>query len=496
MSSSRATRRKALDVLFASVGFVALRFVLGPVRIKILTSLLSKDDYGRLNLISLTVAFLTSFLTLGSLEYLLRRLPGRAVEFQRGVFKKCLVVFGGGSVLFALVGIWAARFWRPLGLTTSDYLAWGLLFVLTVLINLYMHYFMGLTRYSLSRLAALLSTDTLFIPLLVFFWLGPLTISRVLWLWVAWLALTVAWLQRWERPGDVWRAAPPESALSEVLRFGLPLMPMILGEWIFALQDRYVLLYLMDLQAVAHYALAMGIASVGAMALGALMDVLLTEFLKIRNRLEAAESSRLVFSPELRDPLTLMTRYLLLFGLMGAILLATMGRPLVRILSTEAYVQAVPVLQWLALFPLLLQLGVVCGRILMCFGRGALVGASTLVAAVSAVALALRFVPVWGERGAALAVLLGYGGLSVFFAWRVRVWRWVNRAELLLPRLVFLILASGLVFVACNRVAEGKGALAGLILAGLWMAGAPVALKLVRREDLLALLRGGSAETA
>ena len=39
-----------INVLFASVGYVAIRIIIAPVRIKLLTSLLSKEDYALLTL--------------------------------------------------------------------------------------------------------------------------------------------------------------------------------------------------------------------------------------------------------------------------------------------------------------------------------------------------------------------------------------------------------------------------------------------------------------
>ena len=56
---------RLVGVLFASFGFVALRFLLTPLRIKILTSLLDKDEYGKLTLVSLTISFLSIVFSLG-----------------------------------------------------------------------------------------------------------------------------------------------------------------------------------------------------------------------------------------------------------------------------------------------------------------------------------------------------------------------------------------------------------------------------------------------
>ncbi|HQK88758.1 MAG TPA: hypothetical protein PLU25_14140, partial [Acidobacteriota bacterium] len=82
------------NLFFASFGYVAIRMLIAPVRIKLLTSLLTKEDYGLLTLIMLTVSFLTLIFSLGSLEYMLRKLPGRPAADQYRTLRTVMSWFG------------------------------------------------------------------------------------------------------------------------------------------------------------------------------------------------------------------------------------------------------------------------------------------------------------------------------------------------------------------------------------------------------------------
>jgi len=475
-----------VNIFFASFGFVALRFILSPIRLKILAELLSKEQYGTLTLINNTVTFVMMVSSLGSLEFLLRKIPGRPDDYQNGMFKTILLYFGGLSVALALAGMgWLA--WLPMGkirLSGSDILACGLLLVLTVHLNQYFHYFLGLSKYALSRIAQLLQGDTWFIPLIPFFWWGRLQVGHILWIWVIWLALTAALMQRWIRFDRVWPARASRAELAEVLRFGVPLVPLILGERLFMVQDRYVLVYFMDTEAVANYALCTNIAMVGLMVGLAVLDILLIEFFKLRNRVEGCSIHELANHPELRHHLTNMLRYALLIGLPFGAALVYLGDPIIRVLSSAKFLDAAPILVWLAPLPLFSFLFVIVGRVLLGFNENARVGAASLAAAIINIELNLILVPRLDERGAALAAVTSYALLVLYLGGRLRVWRWLIWDDLKPVRLLLLLLIS---LLGCRWSANylaGWGSLAVLAAALVWMALAMVLLGLMQKSDL------------
>lgn len=474
-----------LNIFFASFGFLVLRFLLSPLRIKILSSFLSKDDYGVLTLVSLTVSFVTLVTSLGSLEFLLRKLPGRSGEYQFSIFRMVAARFGALGAVVALLGAAALAARPPAGLNLgpADAVACGVLLLLTVPLTQGVHFLFGRTEYAHARVIQLLYAETWFLPLLVFAGAGGLRVSHVLWIWVVWLLLTIALGQKWVDLRAVRRAAVPPGALKEVLAFGLPLMPMIFGEWLFRIQDRYVLLALRDLQAVANYGLCIGLALVGMTVGTSVLDILLAEFFKVRNPMATNDLAELSSHAGLRAIFTMMIRYsvVVLVPLVAALCLA--GPQIIRFLSDPKYLDAAGILPWTVPVPVLGCWIFVLGRTLMSVDRGAAVGWATLLAAAANIGLNLLLVPALGERGAALANSLSYAALAAYLAWAVRAWRWLVVRDLMPARLaVMAALAAAGFYVA--RFVLHAGTLGVLAGGGAWGVACAFLLGLVRKADL------------
>ena len=478
--------RTLLGVFFASFGFIACRFLLTPIRIKVLTSLLDRETYGALTLISVTVSFLTLVGSIGSLEYMLRKLPGAPSNYQKGVFRVILLCFGGLSVAMALVGAGALAVWQPatLRLGGGDLAACALMLVLTVHMIQRAYFLMARSEYVKSRLSQIFYAETWFLPLLLcFVWPWTLTASHVLWIWVTWLVLTMFMTRRWISLAEVFRETPPPSALRNILSFGLPIFPMILGEWLFRLIDQYVLLGLKGLSTVAVYALAVNIAMVGYVMGSSVLDILITEFNRARNRVGGRTVDELAASPELRKSFTVMLRYALTLYIPVGAALCTVGWALIRFFSGPKFDEAALILPWTAPIPLLFLLNLIFGRVLLSLDRSRTVGFATLGAALMTLGLNLALVPALGGQGAALANTLSMGCLAVFLGVRVHCWKWIVRSELRAGALLaFAVLSAGGLW--STRFFITGRPLTVLVAGAAWCVAIMFGLKLVSREDV------------
>lgn len=434
-----------LNILFASFGYVAIRVVIAPVRIKLLTSLLDKEDYGLLTLVMLTVSFITLISSLGSLEFMLRKIPGRAADFQFSTLRTIMTYFGLFAGLIALGGAALLMIWQPghMNLSHADILACALVLVLTVHLTQLVYFLMGRSQYAQSRMLMLLYADAWFLPLLGLMWFLHINISFMLWLWAGWLALSLVVSQKFVSWREIIRHPLPGGRLREILVFGAPLLPVILGEWIFQIQDRYVLLANTDLQALANYTLCFNIAWVGVSTGTSLVDVLVTEFFKARNRVASTDLAILLADIPLRRTFTMMLRYGLVLAL-PVVLALWIGRtPVILLLSDPKFADAAGIMPWVAPLPFLYIMVVICGRVLLAIDRGPVVGISTLAAAGLHLTFNLLLTPVLAERGAALAGCLAYGLLAIFLGYKARVWRWILWSELRPWRMIAFALITG-----------------------------------------------------
>jgi O-antigen/teichoic acid export membrane protein len=482
----RATYTESLLRFFMlSVGFAGLRFLLVPVRIRLLTTLLTKAQYGSMTLITMSVAFAAMVSSLGSFEFMVRRIPGSSTDYQKAVLKSVIRFFGLLSIVLAIVGFVVFRVFKQtkIEMSTYDLAAAAIGLVLTVHLMHRIFFLLGRGEIARVRISQVLYSDLWFLPVLAVAPFVKVDISLVLWAWAGWLLLTII---------ATWRWVPVLSSLSSsvsavparvILRFGLPLMPMILGEWLFRLGDRYVLLGLRDLTAVANYSLCMNIALIVYIAGSSVLDILVPEFNKVRNRVAGVSLEEIVAVPRLRSLFTLMIRYAFLLSIVGGAALALLGPQILNVLSGPAFRDAAFILPWTAPAPFFFLVSVVFTRTLIAMERGKLVGFLTLSAAALNVGLNILFVPRWAERGAALATCLSLALLAVFTGHACRWWKWISWRELRAPGLLALGASAGAGFFVMTRY-TGFDSLIVLLGAGLWSLLWIFVLRLISLTDM------------
>ena len=112
---SLSTRKwgRLIPFLSLSFGYIALRAVLNPVQIKVLTSLLSPEQYGTLTLITIAAWELAHISSVGHYEFLLRWLPGRSKASQLRVLALVWRYFGSFVASLAVITVAAVLIFRP-----------------------------------------------------------------------------------------------------------------------------------------------------------------------------------------------------------------------------------------------------------------------------------------------------------------------------------------------------------------------------------------------
>ena len=82
-----------IGVFFLSFGYIGLQFLLTPLRIKTVTSILAPEQYADLNMVMMNISFIGVMLSLGSYEYLLRTLPGKTQDQQLSIIRVFIQFF-------------------------------------------------------------------------------------------------------------------------------------------------------------------------------------------------------------------------------------------------------------------------------------------------------------------------------------------------------------------------------------------------------------------
>jgi len=472
---------------FFSFGYIALRSVLNPVQIKVLTSLLSPEDYGTLTLIMIAAWELAHLSSAGHYEFILRRLPGRSKGYQLGLLALVWRYFGSFVAALAVIIVSALLVFRPtkIVLEPVQLVIAGTYSVVLLFLFQRIFFLSARAEWIRVRTLQLIWSDTWFVPILVAAAVMSVTLNIVLVCWLLWLLVASVLAYRWVG-GETAAVAASSVPIGEVLRFGAPLLPMMLGLSLVALGERYLLAFLRDVEAVAKYTLCFNIAFIVYAVGAAVLDLFVPEFNKECNRLASRDGRELGVSETLKMLFTTMLRYSLLVALTGGFFLLLCGRQLIAIISRPEYSSAARIVPFLALVPLFYLLWSLFNRILLARSNTRVIGLATLAITAVNVGLNILLIPLFGEIGCALALTISLVLLALFTGAYVQGWRWIIWTRLKAARLATMAAING-VGIFLSQAILGEYALACLVVASIWCLVCIVALRLVHWDDWSAL---------
>jgi O-antigen/teichoic acid export membrane protein len=470
-----------------SFGYIALRSVLNPVQIKVLTSLLSPEEYGTLSLITIAAWELAHISSAGHYEFLVRRLPGRSKAYQLGVLALVWRYFGSFVASLAVVIVAALLIFRPtkIALEPIQLVIAGTYSVALVFLFQRIFFLSARAEWIRVRTLQLIWSDTWFLPILIAAAFMSITLNVVLVGWLLWLLVASAFAYRWVR-GDAVTGAKCSVHIGEVLRFGAPLLPMMLGLSLVGLGERYLLAFLRDVEAVAKYTLCLNTALIVYAVGAAVVDLFVPEFNKECNRASGRDVPEFVASETMKLLFTIMLRYSLLLALTGGLFLLLCGRQLLAIISQPAYSSAAQIIPFLALVPLFYLLWSLFNRILLARNSTRVIGLATLAITAVNVGLNILLIPRFGEIGCALALTISLALLALFTGAYIRGWRWIIWARLKAGRLAMVAVVNG-AGIFLSQAMLGQYALICVLAASAWCLICIVALRLVHWDDWSAL---------
>ena len=449
---SRPARRLS-GFFLLSFGYVALRFLLSPVRSRLLTGQLPKELYGSLTLAVTTVTFLATLLALGAYEFLARRLPGLPAARQKGWLLLLLrrLALPGWLATGAVAGVLLA-FGRIPGIAPADLLCLWADLGLTLWLLYRVFYALGCNRIGTLRTIQLFQNDLWFVAVFAAGAWAAASFSHSLWIWTAWLAvLALAVLVFDRHPGPA--EPPPGEGVRDVLAFGIPLLPMMTGEILFRLADRYLLLAFRDMAVVAEYTLAMNIAMMAYVTGASLLDLVIPHLYAAANRRNAdAGAPSTAPTTDMCRLFSLMVRHMTGLGAILGLALYFFRHDIFAILAAPDFRNAADLMPWIAPIPLAFLLSMVASRALLAQDSSRLVGGATLAAALLNLAVDFAIVPRWGAPGAAFATFASMATLTVFLLAVLRAPRWIVLSDLRPGRLLAGILACAVAYHLIDRL--------------------------------------------
>jgi len=409
------------SALAVTLGFIALRFVLTPVRINVITHVLQPGDYGAVTLLSMTAHGLALIVSLGGFEVLLRKMPGLEGSLQNAYFRKVFLIssIAGLTACLGIAWAWGCTPWLEEVSALIGPLAAIVFFLLFLHALQRIYFLLGRRDHVQARFTQLLWSDLWFLPVLLGMSAVAWNAERIVWVWIGWLLLTMSLTWQWTPLARIIRDRSERVPARIVLTAGLPLLPVLVSDWVFRLVGHYALLIYSDAATMAMYALALNVAMIGLVAGVPLIDLCTVELSKSKAmKTDPASVDREIFSRGFRQILGV--------SLPVVMVLVFMPHDVIGFLAGPAFQQAAELLPWSGLLPVLLLFNLLFARVLMLQGASGTVGFGSMLGALSALVFCIFLVPKMGAQGALVAITGATILVDCIYAARMRVWQWLE----------------------------------------------------------------------
>jgi O-antigen/teichoic acid export membrane protein len=374
----------------------------GLLILPILTKVLGASDYGIWATVLVTVALVQPLIKLGLDNSILRFLAAkRKEEIVQGVITTlCVVLFTGAIASLALFfssDLFATTFLKEEAAASVIRVASCLLILETMNVVTIGSFrvFGQIKRYSVVTMLQTL----LEIGLVAFFVLsGHGLMGAVIALIITKaVALAVALSFIISHAG---LARPDFSVLPVYFRYGLPLVPTLLFEFVIALTDRYVIGGFLGAASVGAYSAAYGIGSVVLMFSVYIMYILRPTVFK------GYDEGRI---DTVKTYLSYSWKYLLMLSIPAAFGLTILSEPLLASLTTAEFVATGKFIIPLVAFSMIIfGMEQIFGTVVLLSKRSGIFPAVFGAAAAVNLGLNLILIPRWGVITAAVTTLIAY----------------------------------------------------------------------------------------
>ncbi|MCP4608620.1 MAG: flippase [Planctomycetes bacterium] len=395
------------------IGLVGVAKFLVPLRgliiLPILTKTLGASDYGIWSQILITILVLGPLLRLGMDNAIVRFLPAKQPkEIVQGVITASFIVLiiGGGVsiVLFVSAGFLAETFLNDQSATYVIRFATPLIVMdaLKVLVFNTFRLLGQIKRYSaIELLQAVLE-----IGLITFFVLsghglyGAVTALLI----TRFVTLATMFYLIFSHAGFT---SPDFSILRPYLKYGLPLVPSILFQFLIDSSDRYVIGFVDGATSVGIYSAAYNIGAMVLMYGTTIMYVLSPT---IFDAFDKGETEKV------KGYISYSWRYLLILSIPSAIGLAVLAEPLLTNLTTREFVSTGRSIVPLVTFGLVLYgLSLIFEAVILLHKKSKIVGVVVIASGLTNLVLNILLVHRFGIVAAAITTIIAYGIMMIAF---------------------------------------------------------------------------------
>jgi len=258
------------------------------------------------------------------------------------------------------------------------------------------------------------------LPLFFFWWfIRKITLNQILLLRLLLLILLLfvsLWLMKKKEEGIGNNKLFDKTIIREGLLFGVPLIIMGFGHTLLISADRYIIAFFLSTKAVGYYSLVYTLVNLGYIFSASLISIFYFHFIEAYNLGKRDETqffrSQNIFNCGLKLSLIVSLFICMLFSFFRF--------SLIQIFSTKEYLIAANTMLFLAPFPVLLAFSSSLGQILLLEKQRKILVQGYTFAPLLNIFLNFILIPKWGIDGAAIATVISYFSISIFFFLKIR----------------------------------------------------------------------------
>lgn len=400
-----------------------LTFLLGFIGVKILTNTLSVSTYGIYSLLFATIGILAICLELGFHSYLITKVPGeektKGFSYFTSIFIFETIVLIIFNALVIGIGLPLIRYYNfnisaGIIILSCFILMFGLLFAETL------RFHSLRKRLEFTAIMHLFRQKLWILPLFFFWWsIRKITLDQLLLIRLLPLILALfisLWLmkKKGETVGN--NKLFDKKIIRKGFVFGAPLIIVGFGDNLLISADRYIIAFLLSTTAVGHYFLAYALINI---AHGLAYSIAGVSYYHFAEAYNLGKADNFQFS-RAKDIFNCSLKLSLIFGLFLCAVFAFLRSPLIKLFSTEEYLVAAKTMLILSPFPVLLILSSFLQGVLVLEKQRKILVKGYIFAPLLNVILNFILIPKFGINGAAIATVISYLFIFLFFLSKIR----------------------------------------------------------------------------
>lgn len=436
---------KQLSVSYILKG---LRLIISFIYFLLITRNLSIDDYGILSIILLSITILTQIFSFNLYQFFIKDLANLKTNIKIAKITSVNIY----SIFLGLVGLFLLFLFKSFILSFLDLKSYTFLFILSLFIVGFKLFFFPYVSFMTSeKKLILLNFISFFISqgwmlLIIFILLLGIEVNLfiIIWLYLITTIIIFAYLfvYHFIKYKTIFFSIKFKELLyfKKGLKFSLPLITLIITQWILTASDRYFLNFYYSSFEVGQYSYLYSLLGYFVIISGIVFEILYSYIA------DYYKSNKKIYNLYINTGIKYS--FLLVLPMLGGFYI--LDKEILSLISGTKYLSILSLLPILIWFPLLQVLMTILDKPLLLSSKTKIIGVVYFIAMFLNLVLNYFLIPNFGIKGASIATVLSYIFIVVTFYYYSKNYFIIDWSYLKLIKIIFSTIVMMLIINLFN----------------------------------------------